>query len=215
MVEFKPYTYYLYHRPTGKKYYGSETKNNAQKKAHPSNLWTTYFTSSKLVKNLIKKFGVDSFDWKIGKVFSTALEALTYENTFQLRLRVVEKEEWLNQTLSLGPYHRNGPLSEDLRAKLEPYWESRRGVPRSEEVRRKISESKKGVHRSVQANINCGLARKGKTTSWRGRHHKPETRRKISLANKGKHWYNNGVVSTIMFREDAEKLGLSPGRLKW
>ena len=34
-----PFTYYLYHKPTGKKYYGVRFK----KGCHPDDLWNKYF----------------------------------------------------------------------------------------------------------------------------------------------------------------------------
>jgi hypothetical protein len=47
-----PFTYLLKHIPTKKYYYGVKLK----KGCHPNDLWTKYFTSSKIVKSLIKKY---------------------------------------------------------------------------------------------------------------------------------------------------------------
>jgi len=46
MKAFVPYSYYLCWTPLNLHYYGIEFK----KTAHPSNLWVSYFSSSKLVK---------------------------------------------------------------------------------------------------------------------------------------------------------------------
>jgi len=53
-----PYYYLLKHKPSGKYYAGSQYGKNS----NPNNLLTTYFTSSKFVKELIEKDGVDSFE---------------------------------------------------------------------------------------------------------------------------------------------------------
>ena len=54
----KPYYYVIKHKPSGKLYVGSQYGKNS----NPENLLTTYFTSSKLVKELIEKDGVESFE---------------------------------------------------------------------------------------------------------------------------------------------------------
>ena len=53
-----PYYYHIKHKPTGKIYIGSQYGV----KSDPKNLLKTYFTSSKKVKELIEKDGVNSFE---------------------------------------------------------------------------------------------------------------------------------------------------------
>jgi hypothetical protein len=48
-----PFTYLIKHIPTGRNYYGVRYK----KGCHPNDLWLKYFTSSKKIKGLIKKYG--------------------------------------------------------------------------------------------------------------------------------------------------------------
>ena len=67
-----PYTYHLYHIPTGLHYYGVRWAKNCA----PSDLWSTYFSSSKAVKKLIKEYGKDSFIAKVRKVFTTKEQAV-------------------------------------------------------------------------------------------------------------------------------------------
>ena len=57
-----PYTYYLFHKPTGLKYYGCAYVNSfGNGVANPSQLWNTYFSSSKKVKLLIDEYGIRFF----------------------------------------------------------------------------------------------------------------------------------------------------------
>jgi hypothetical protein len=65
---------------------------------HPSQLWVSYFTSSKYIKRLIEKDGRDSFSFEIRKIFSSILLARTWEHIVLRRLKVVEKDYWLNQS---------------------------------------------------------------------------------------------------------------------
>jgi hypothetical protein len=89
----KPFTYYLYHKPTGLKYYGTRYS----KQCDPTDLWTTYFTSSSLVKELIKAHGADSFVFKVRKIFETPEQALLWEHKFLSKINAAENPEWLNR----------------------------------------------------------------------------------------------------------------------
>ena len=71
-----PYTYRIKFIPTGEYYYGVRFSKNCD----PSDLWSTYFTSSKKVKNLIRKYGKDSFTTEIRKVFETSEDAIKWEH---------------------------------------------------------------------------------------------------------------------------------------
>lgn len=72
---YQPYTYWLYHKPTRKFYYGSRTAVGC----HPKDLWKDYFSSSNSVKELIDVHGVNSFSVKIHKTFESATECLDFE----------------------------------------------------------------------------------------------------------------------------------------
>lgn len=88
-----PYTYRIKHIPSGKNYYGSRFAENCD----PSDLWTTYFTSSKLVKELILKDGKESFVAEVRKTFDCKIKCQQYENEVLRRLNVTHNENWLNQ----------------------------------------------------------------------------------------------------------------------
>jgi hypothetical protein len=78
------FTYYLYHKPTGKKYYGARWKPAC----NPSDLWDTYFTSSKHVHKLIEEYGKESFHYEIRKMFSNKSECISWEQRVLKRLKV-------------------------------------------------------------------------------------------------------------------------------
>lgn len=88
------YTYYLYHVPTGKKYYGSRVANRCEPE---QDLWNKYFSSSKIVKKLIKEYGKKSFQATVRKTFDTSEAAIYWEHEVIRRLKAPEKEDWLNQ----------------------------------------------------------------------------------------------------------------------
>ena len=114
---FKAYTYYLYHIPTTKKYYGARQANQCE----PANdLWNEYFSSSKLVVALIEEYGKASFVAEVRKTFDTAKEAFAWEQKVIDRMHAVERDDWLNQSNGIGPF-----------------WSDQTGIPKSEEHNQK------------------------------------------------------------------------------
>lgn len=91
-----PYTYHLYHKITDKHYYGVRWA----KSCNPTELWVTYFSSSKKVKNLIRLYGKESFEPEIRKIFKTSNEAILWEEKVLRRLKVLSNDNWLNQNIN-------------------------------------------------------------------------------------------------------------------
>lgn len=71
MHDRTPFVYSVRNRTTGLFYYGSRYG----KGCHPSDLWTTYFTSSKMVEMLVKTHGKDDFDVYIIQSFPGDIES--------------------------------------------------------------------------------------------------------------------------------------------
>lgn len=145
----KPFTYYLRHIPTNKKYYGVRTAKGCD----PSELWVSYFSSSTLVKELIKKYGKNSFIVEVRKTFDTKEDAMLWERKVLSKLNASHSEEWLNKTNGGGA----GSHSDETRKKIQSnnarYWLGKerddlskkfKGHNVSEETRNKISEKLKG-----------------------------------------------------------------------
>jgi len=155
---FKPYTYYLYHIPTGMKYYGVRMKPKDEPKR---DLWINYFSSSRGVKALIKMYGEGSFRPEIRKEFDNPTEALIYEQKVIDRIRAVERKDWLNQSRSFGPYHYNRAgwkHSDETKRKM-------RGRKHSDETKRKMSFLRGGISLSEEHKGNISKAHKGKKHS--------------------------------------------------
>jgi hypothetical protein len=145
----KPFTYYLYHKPTGKKYYGVRTARGC----HPNDLWNTYFSSSELVKQLILEYGEDSFDFQIRKTFKNKRDALLWERKVLIKLKASMSDDWLNRNNGGGA----GSHTEETREKISKnnakYWKGKtrpelskkfKGHKVTEETKKKISEALKG-----------------------------------------------------------------------
>jgi hypothetical protein len=186
----KPYTYYLYHTPTGKKYYGVRL---APKVEPEQDLWVQYFGSSDKVDALRKAYGNDSFQVEVRKVFEDVYAAHAWEQKVLKRIKAVSKSDWLNQAVYEGPFFRQGPHTEETKKRMRK--------PKSEETRNRMKRPKSEEHKRKIAKANTG------------KHHTEETKRKLSESHKGVSTWNKGVSLT-----DAHKEHLSialKGRKTW
>lgn len=153
-----PFSYHLHHIPTNLHYYGIKHSKGCQ----PSDLWKTYFSSSKIVKSLIKQYGKDSFSVEVRRIFTTSQEALAWEHRVLRRLHAAEKDAWINR-------HNGGT-------------KFRSPQKHTEKTKEKISKKLKGRKISGHAKIimrEKGLIREQhkKETGW---HMSEESRQKIS-----------------------------------
>lgn len=173
------YTYIITHIPSNVKYYGVRYKSSALLE----DLGTTYFSSSKFLKKLIKEEGVENFKFEIRKIFETKEAAIEWERKFLMKIDAAKSDMWFNLSnssgINPGGYklskvtrdRMSKPKSEEHRQKLQDNLEKNRKIPEwTEERRKKHSEFMKGN------DINLG--RKGNKKSV-------EEREKISNRMKG------------------------------
>ena len=92
----KFYVYEIYNSIVDKKYIGSRTISKE------IDILTGYFTSSKTVKGLIKKHGVDSFEILSIKEFNSANEAIQAENELLQAIPKDQRCNYLNVNFSAG-----------------------------------------------------------------------------------------------------------------
>jgi len=99
-----PYTYLIKSKSTGKFYYGLRYAKNCT----PDDLWKTYFTSSKVVQELIEQYGKTDFEFEIRKVFDTPKAAIEWEHKVIKRMKLHSNDNFLNRGCwpSIGLYHR-------------------------------------------------------------------------------------------------------------
>lgn len=190
-----PYTYLIGWSELNIWYYGSQYG----RKANPSNLWKTYFTSSKHVKKIREEYGEPDVR-EIRKTFPNNPEAAReWEYKVLHRLRAKQKEKFLNKTNSKGISNeemlllgkhpsqniesrkkiglsnkgrlvgdKNPSKREDVRKKLRK--------PKSEEHKKKISESSKNRKR-----LACPYCKQQRQPQIYYKHHGENCKFKPSL----------------------------------
>lgn len=168
-----PYTYLIRHNPSGKVYYGCRYAKGCK----PSELWVSYFTSSKVVRSLIQSDGKSSFSCEVRRTFDSIEECRNWEHRVLKRMRVVARKIFLNLTdnksidpvrASVGPKNRSMETNLRMAKVAERMGKSNRGKKRSEEFRDSVRERMKG-----------NSFAKGRTDS-------PETRAKKRQSKLGK-----------------------------
>ena len=183
-----PFAYIMTSLKDGKRYYGIRFA----KSAHPDQLWTTYFTSSKEVRAKVAKYGADSFKAEVRKVFETAEQAINWESRFLNRINAASRDDWMNRsngTIALGKINTG-------KNKTKEHWENwklvRKGHTVSEETKKKIGDANRGRKQSEEANEKRRQASTGYKhddeakqrirEAATGRRHSPETLAKIKAA---------------------------------
>ena len=161
------YTYLIKCTINNKFYYGVRWGN----KVPPSeDLWIKYFTSSKVIKNLINQYSKEAFLFEVRKIFTTKQEAIAWEEAVLRRLKVLKSPDiWLNKCISKA-----------IRYDIHP----RIGVKVSEETKIKISKSNKGKPKFTEkAKLNMSINRSGSKHWNYGNKWSEESKNKNRLSN--------------------------------
>ena len=101
----KAYTYSIHHLPTNKIYYGV-------RKSTTVDIGTTYFSSSKLVKQMLRAESIENFKFKVRKKFSSYEEARLHETRVLSRIKAVTNPMMLNQAVSSPRLCSKNPTAE-------------------------------------------------------------------------------------------------------
>jgi hypothetical protein len=89
----KAYTYSIQHLPTNKIYYGV-------RKSTIVDIGTKYFSSSKLIKQMLQEEPIENFKFKVRRKFLSYDEARLHETKVLSRIKAVTNPMVLNQAVS-------------------------------------------------------------------------------------------------------------------
>ena len=176
MKNHLPYTYLIkFIHPIDKKvkfYYGVSYGKNA----NPDNLFVKYFTSSKIIKKLIKEYGTGCFAYEIRKVFpNKPKKAFTWEQKVIKRMNLHKRDDFLNSCLGGKCYvmvgDKNPSKRLDVREKISTavkrWYETNNnpflGKKHTEKTKKLISEKNKGRKDSQLVKHKKSMAKIGKS----------------------------------------------------
>ena len=210
----KPYTYLLKCLVDNTFYYGVRY----EKGCHPNDFFVNYETSSKEVKEKIKKYGKNNFSFEIRKTFNDANKARIWENKVLKRMKVIHRKDFMNKTnnISIAPmYGTNNPMTRpeviDIFKKSRIKNPTRKPNPkesyvivskklsgrkRPKEIGEKISKSLEGYKHDEEFRKKCRERQLGVKPS-------DENKRKKSESIKGRKRFTDG--KKIIFRKPGEE----------
>lgn len=218
----KPYTYLIGWSELRKYYYGVRYA----KGCNPNDLWKTYFTSSRLVKELRNDYGEPDIV-QIRKIFNCEDKARIWEHTVLKRMNVIKREDFLNQTdnkaIRLSETHYKKMFTKEVRSKMSA---AKKGKSLSKEHRKKISKFQKQrwkTYDSKERDAKISEKNKGRSITWGD---KISMSHKNSGIMKGKNnpmygrsaikennlkWYTNGEED-ILIKENTQPFDYYEGR---
>lgn len=194
------YTYLIGWTEYNKFYYGVRYSRNS----NPNDLWKTYFTSSKHVKNFVSKHGEPDII-QIRKIFNDRDSAIAWENRVLKRMGVVEDTRFLNASDNIAIKH---PYGYDPSKNLKG-WNSYRtgksdievlGKDAAKEKSLKLSESIK----KAWADGKMNPSKSSDTTNYRLAALKRWSDKSFREKSKSRKWINNGERSKMVSPEDID-----------
>lgn len=189
---FEPFVYLIGWSHLNKFYIGSSY--GIAKNSHPAQLWITYFTSSKSVKEFRILNGEPDII-RVEKTFTNAIECRTYEAKLNYRMNVVKDGRFLNKTYGNKRLLNIGH-SEETKEKMRIA-----ALNRSEEIKEKMRLSYKNTTEETREKM-----RQKMRIAWTKRPPmSEETREKIRIA---------GLNRAPHSKETREKLRIAASNRK-
>lgn len=188
----KPYSYLLGWPNQDRWYYGIRYAKGCD----PSDLWTTYKTSSQHVHDFVLEFGDPSIIL-VRKTFKSVDSAREWEHKVLRRLKVIKKDKWINRTdnKAIAPlYGDDNPAKRpEVRALI------------SKNTCRKWGDDNPMKKPEVASKVSKKL--KGRKNHWqvgdKNPAKRPEIRQKLSRPGSDNPFYNH--THTDSFKENMSK----------
>ncbi len=167
-----PFTYVVTHVATGRRYYGAKYSKGCE----PPDLWVTYFTSSRVIRDLVKTEGREAFQVEVRKIFTSVGDCLSWELGVLRRLKVDTNDHWFNK--SIGGKRFYSVLAREQNPNFGKHWHTPQGT------RDKIAASLSGKKKSDSHRHNIAIALEGSSNPMFGKNVTDDTRKKIAEAGR-------------------------------
>lgn len=170
---YTPYTYLIGWYHLNKWYYGCQYAKSVKRIAHPSNLWSKYFTSSKYVHALREKHGEPDVI-QIRRTFDTAESCVAWERKVLMKMKVTKDDKWLNKCIGGASFSQWDPDYKEI------IIARRKGRKHSEETKAKMSRSSKGKPHTKEHTEKVAAKRRGMKLGPQSEEHKRKIAEKIT-----------------------------------
>lgn len=144
-MQTTPYTYLIGWSQHSKYYYGVRYAKNC----NPSDLWVTYFTSSKLVQDMRLKHGEPDII-QVRRTFEDRDSAVFWEQKVLSKLNVINNPLWLNQNIA-GAINIVKQSNEHIQRRFANRVKSQKQIDAAKNNIKKASASNIGRKQSIDA----------------------------------------------------------------
>lgn len=163
MTIYTPYTYLIGWSDMNKYYYGVRYAKGCS----PEDFWVKYKTSSKLVKIFAEEYG-DPDIIQIRKTFDCADKARIWENVVLRRMKVVERDDFLNQTnnkaIIISEETRKNMFTEEVRQKMSD--SAKKRILRDGVNHKALDKARSNIKYSETRNDKISKAMTGREIHW-------------------------------------------------
>lgn len=208
MAIYTPYTYIIGWTSQNKFYYGVRFAGGC----HPSDLFVSYFTSSRVVNQFIQDFGKPDII-EVRKTFLTASAARAWESKVLRRLQAHRHPLMLNQTTNTAIALTEKALQKRKLTLMKKYGEGGplKGVPKPDHVKRALAAG----HKRMLEDPTLGPEWRQRS-STRATQRQSGTSRPKAFSDKmaNKRWINDGTHHKRISSEAAVPEGWQLGRIK-
>lgn len=146
--------------------------------AKPSDLWVTYFTSSKKVKMFRKQHGEPDVI-EIRQIFQEPEKARLWESKVLQKMDAVKSKKWLNQTDNTHKFYHEGPRGEFSAEHRKKISDAQLGRKLTKEHIKKLHDGRRGSKNSQQHKESIRQYHTGRTHSEATKLKMSETRQGI------------------------------------
>jgi hypothetical protein len=207
-----PYTYRVFNKITSEYYYGVRFAKNCK----PSDLFVSYFTSSKSVKNLIELHGREAFTIEIRKIFNTKEDAVSWErrvNKWTMKWsNYLNKHSNGNFILTNDERHLIGVKSGNKCRDLKLGFHAMSAPDKSAASSKGAETNRKNQTGIYSISIEQRIATGNKCRDLKLGFHSAEGRerqRESAVAP----WWNDGTITVRS--KDSPGIGWQRGRIRW
>lgn len=191
-----PYTYLIGWPHHNTFYYGVRYRPGCT----PSDLWVTYFTSSKEVKAFRKLHGEPTLI-QIRRMFSSSAAARAWEHKVLRRMNVRDRSDFLNITTSRAPSMLGKRHKEETLKKMSAW----------QKGKKKPAEAVEKMRASLTGRKMSDAARAAQSRGKMGLKFSDAHRANIAATKIGRKWWNKNGVSVCQHEHPGD--GWVPGKI--
>lgn len=213
-----PFTYLIKIKPLNCFYYGVRNC----KGANPELLFVDYFTSSRIIHQLLSTYGKEAFEWEIRKTFKTKEQSERWEQKVLQKMNVDKRPDFINLDTKQRRFNNSetkciSNTNTGMCIRIKNSMEIPVGWVKGNINKPKQSPCKHTIWIYNPATNEQQMISKTTTLphGWiQGRLPATVEQQRRSIRSNNMIWYNNGITTILLKKEQPIPEGFTRGRIK-